>query len=104
MWRPPAIVGECDSPATAIELDAAASIALARPKSSTLTRPSRGDLDVGRLQIAMDDAALVRGVERVGNLPGDRQRLGDRHAREAAAWLSMISASVCPSTSSRTSA
>ena len=26
----------------------------------------RRDLDVGRLQIAMDDAALVRGVERVG--------------------------------------
>jgi hypothetical protein len=42
-------------------------------------------LDVGRLQIAMDDALSVRGVERVGNLPGDRQRLVERQgaARDA---------------------
>ena len=36
------------------------------------------DLDVGRLQIAMDDALLVRRFERVGDLPRDGQRLADR--------------------------
>ena len=33
------------------------------------------DLHVRGLQIAMDDALLVRGFERVGDLPRDRQRL-----------------------------
>ena len=31
------------------------------------------DFDVGGLQIAMNDPALVRGLERVGNLPRDGQ-------------------------------
>ena len=35
-------------------------------------------LDVGRLEIAVDDAPLVRGLERFGNLPGDRQRFVQR--------------------------
>jgi hypothetical protein len=35
------------------------------------------NLDVGWLQVAMDDALLVRGLECFGNLPGDRQRLID---------------------------
>ena len=35
-------------------------------------------LDVGGFQIAMDDAQLVRRFERLGDLPGDRQRLLDR--------------------------
>ena len=30
--------------------------------------PGRGELDVGRLEIAMDDAFLVRSLERIGNL------------------------------------
>ena len=30
------------------------------------------------LQIAMDDALVVRGLERAGDLRRDRQRLGDR--------------------------
>ena len=33
------------------------------------------DLDVGGLEVAMDDALLVRGVERIGDLPRDRQGL-----------------------------
>ena len=33
------------------------------------------DLDVGRLEVTMDDALVVRGLERVGNLTGDGQRL-----------------------------
>ena len=38
------------------------------------------DLDVARLEIAMDDALLVRGVERVGDLPRDAERLVERSA------------------------
>ena len=43
------------------------------------------DLDVRRLEIAMDDAALVRGFEGLGDLLRDRQRLveRDRPARDA---------------------
>ena len=48
------IVGECVS---ALRRRRRGSIAFARPKSSTFTTPSARDLDVGRLQIAMDDAA-----------------------------------------------
>ena len=41
---------------------------LATPKSITLTWPSARDHDVRRLQVAMDDAALVREVNRFGDL------------------------------------
>ena len=51
----------------------AGSMAFARPKSSTFTVPFAPDLDVCRLQIAMDDALLVRGFERIGDLLRDRQ-------------------------------
>ena len=42
-------------------------------------------LDVRGLQIAMDDALLVRGFERLGDLRRDRQRLieRDRATRDA---------------------
>ena len=39
----------------------------------------RRDLDVGRLQIAMDDATLVSGIEGVDNLTRDREGLGRWH-------------------------
>ena len=63
----------------------AASSAFARPKSSTLTVPSVTHLDVGGLQIAMDDALLVRRFERLGDLLRDGQRLidGNRPLRDA---------------------
>ena len=48
----------------------------------------------------MDDALVVRGFERVGDLPRDRQRLVDRRSGPCA----IRSASVGPSTSSMTSA
>ena len=75
------------------------SIAFARPKSSTFTVPSGAHLDVRRLQIAVDDPLLVRRLERLGDLPGDRQRLVDGNRPCA-----IRSASVGPSTSSITSA
>src|SRR5438094_5579454 len=44
-----------------------------------LDRTVLGDLDIGRLEIAMDDPALVRGIERVGKLSRDRERLLQRN-------------------------
>ena len=54
------------------------SSALASPKSSTFTVAVGAHLDVGGLEIAVDDALLVRGFERLGDLPRDRQRLVER--------------------------
>ena len=50
-----------------------------------LDRPIGADLHVGRLQIAVDDALLVRRFERLGDLPRDGQRLveGDGALRDA---------------------
>ena len=45
---------------------------LRQPEVEHLHRAVRRDLDVRRLQIAMDDALLVRGFERLGDLPRDR--------------------------------
>ena len=65
-----------------------------------LDRAVGADLDVRGLQIAMDDPLLVRGFERVGDLPRDRQRLVERDRRRARSAASRSS----PSTSSITSA
>ena len=62
--------------------------------------PSGVILMFAGFEIAMDDPLLVRGVERVGNLPRDRERFGDG----IGACAAMRSASVSPSTSSSTSA
>jgi hypothetical protein len=40
-----------------------------------LDDPGRRDLDVGRLEIAVNDALVVRGLERQRDLAGDQQRL-----------------------------
>ncbi len=42
-----------------------------------------GDLDVGRLQVAMDDAALVRRLERFGDLQRNRDGLVQRNTTAA---------------------
>ena len=52
--------------------------ALARPKSRTLTLPSGRDLDVRGLEVAVDDALLVRGLERLRDLLRDGERLVER--------------------------
>ena len=41
--------------------------------------PDGIDFDIGRLEIAMDDALDVRGFQCLGNLPRDRQRLVQGH-------------------------
>ena len=43
-----------------------------------LDPPVRGDLDVGRLQVPVDDAAIVRRLERLGDLTRDLERLVER--------------------------
>ena len=45
--------------------------------------PSAAVLMLRRLEIAMDDALLVRGFERLGDLPRDRQRLVQRDRARA---------------------
>ena len=47
---------------------------LREPEVEHLHDAVRGQRDVRRLEIPMDDSALVRGVERIGDLPRDRQR------------------------------
>ena len=55
---------------------------LRQTEIENLHRAVAGQFDVRGLQIAMDDAALVRVFERLGDLLGDRQRFvkGNRAA------------------------
>ena len=76
----------------------------ARPKSSTFTVPSARDLDVRGLEIAVDDALLVRRLERLGDLPRDRRAPRRAASPSLEPASSIRSASVSPSTSSSTSA
>ena len=52
----------------------AASCSVARPKSRIFTRPSPREEDVLGLQVAMDDAAFVRGAKPSGHLERDVER------------------------------
>ena len=74
-------VGEFDGDPRA-PLAAAGIDGLRQAEVQDLDRAVAADFDVGRLQVAVDDALLVRGFERVGDLPGDRERL--RHRQGAA--------------------
>ena len=63
------------------------SFTLAMPKSSSLTTISppsrRGEEEVGRLDVAVDDARLVRLAEPDARLRGDAQREVRRERAEA---------------------
>ena len=50
---------------------------MASPKSSSFT-PDLREHDVGRLQVAVDDALAVRGRERVGDLAAEPKDLAER--------------------------
>ena len=52
-------------------------IGLGQAEVEHLDLAVRRHLHVGGLQIAVDDALLVRGLERLGDLPRDGDRLGD---------------------------
>ena len=67
------IVGDCDRSADA----PASRKRLREPEVEHLDVAVRRDLDVGGLQVAVDDALLVRRFERLGDLPGDGERLGE---------------------------
>ena len=76
--RVPAIdmVGEFSgSPASSLP-----SIGLRQAEVEDFDVAVRADFDVGWLQVAVDQAALVRRFERVGDLERDPQRLGQRHS------------------------
>jgi hypothetical protein len=55
----------------------AAGVGLGEPEVEDLHDALRRDLDVGGLEIPVDDAFLVSGVERVGDLPGNRERVAN---------------------------
>ena len=55
---------------------------LDRPREAEiedLHDPGRRDLDVGWLQVAMHDPVVVRRLQRLGDLPGDWDRVGRRN-------------------------
>ena len=64
------------------------------PKSATTAWPPR-EQDVLRLDVAVDDPVLVGVVQRVGDLAGDAERLGER---ELAARAPAAAGAISPST------
>jgi hypothetical protein len=53
----------------------------ASPKSEHLQEARGRDLDVRRLQVTMNDALFVRGIERIDNLTRDAEHVRHRQAR-----------------------
>ena len=70
------MVGDIESMAP----DAGGSSRLREPEVENLDGAVGCQLDVGRLQVAMHDTVLVRGLERLRDLPRDRQCFVDRNA------------------------
>ena len=70
-----ASVGDCERSEDA---GAGALPGLGEAEVEDLHLAVRRDLHVGGLQVAVDDALLVRLLERLGDLPRDRERLVDR--------------------------
>ena len=77
---------------------------LGEPEVQDLDHLRRRDLHVRGLQIAMDDSLVMRSLQRLGDLTGDRERLvhGKPRYGRRAVRSATVSASVFPSTSSRT--
>ena len=75
------IVGDCDRAALdrALPMRRPSLQRLRQTEVEHLHRAVLRQLDVGGLQIAVDDAALVRGLERRGDLTRDRQRFVERN-------------------------
>ena len=71
------MVGDCD-PCVAARRVLLGRQRLREPEVQHLHGPVRAQLDVRRLEIAMDDALLVRGFKRVRDLFRDQQRFVDR--------------------------
>ena len=69
-------VGECADRRPPASLDQR----LGQAEIQHLHAPVGRDLDVRRLEIAMDDALFVRVLQRLGDLPRDRQRLSSGSA------------------------
>ncbi len=70
------IVGDRDIPFGSFRT--VRSIELGEAEVEDLRRTVGADLDVRRLEVPVDDPQIVRCFERLGNLPGNRQRLVDR--------------------------
>ena len=62
----------------AVAVAESAAVVFARPKSSTFRWFPYGDEEVRGLDVAMDDPAAMRCVERVSNLPGEIEYARDR--------------------------
>ena len=91
----PVIVGDCER--SEARSPSRRPSELREPEVQHLHRAVRPQLDIGWLEIAVDDALLVRGFERLRDLPRDRQCFVHRDGPCA-----MRSARVGPSTSSIT--
>ena len=78
---------------------ACAATSFARPKSAIFTRPVAVEQDVLGLDVAVDDALVVRVLQRVADLRDDRERLRAASRRAVADHLRAGSA---PSTNSMT--
>lgn len=73
MVRP--LAGTVCARAEALEFGLAS---LAIPKSSTYRLPAARQVQIGRLDVAMDEAGGMRGVERVSYLPGNLDNVIER--------------------------
>jgi hypothetical protein len=82
------MVGECDTPTAELR---AVDQRLRQTEIEHFHGPVGAQLDVGRLQVAVDDARVVRGLEGLGNLPRQRRasraHRTDRSSRRVSARL-----------------
>ena len=85
------IVGDCDTTLACADCARRRLHRLRQPEVEHLHRAVAAHLDVRGLQIAMDDALLVRRFERLGNLLRDRERLIERDRTSSDALREIVS-------------